>query len=308
MRIAEEIRKRFAYREVDTAFLLENVGIEYPAWVIRFWDGFGVAIPYEGNDVYEEFANAVLYNCKLGLGGQDRKYLLLVSSVEESRNEFATFCRDFVYPGDDGTFRKKITEDPVGWWKRWKILIGNSILEKRPYAVLGELVIYEHLLKEGKSVSWVGPEATSHDIVASNTEYEVKSTLSRYEKIIHISGQFQLQSETGRLFLYFCRFEKNMNGICINDMIDKLVNDYGISWHELDEKLGRLGYGTGNSARKEKYKIHEIIKYLVDKRFPQITPEMFKGEMLPVGIKQLSYDIDLSVVDGQNIRVETGIK
>lgn len=306
MIITEEIRKCFANRDVDIVYPLENIVSRYPAWVVHFQNSFGVAVPYRGNDVYEEFANAVLYSHELRFNGENRRCLLLTSSreVEVFRNEFALFCRDFVFPGDDGKLRRELTSDPVSWWKRWKILIGNAIAEKRPYAVLGELIIYGHLLRNGAAVDWTGPNSTSHDIVAPDVEYEIKSTLSRYDRIVHISGQFQLQNAAERLFLYFCRFEKNMNGICIDDMVKKLVDDYGISLNELNKKLGRLGYGVGSSARKEKYQIHEVLRYLVDDQFPRITPEMFKAGAIPAGIRQLSYDVDLSVIEGKNIDVE----
>jgi hypothetical protein len=140
-------------------------------------------------------------------------------------------------------------------------------------------------------------------LVGLDIEYEVKSTLSRYDKIIHITGQFQLQNTAKRLFLYFCRFEKNLNGISIDDIVDRLVNEHGESRDEINGKLNQLGYSIGNSARKEKYQIHEILKYPVDEHFPRITPELFKKEILPVGIKQLSYDVDLSVLTGQNVNI-----
>jgi hypothetical protein len=264
-------------------------------------DEFGVAIPYDGNEICEEFANASLYNHELNVRGQNENCLMLMSSVENSRNEFAIFCRDFIYPGNNGEQRNEITKDPVGWWQRWKFLIGNSIMEKKPYAVLGELLMYNYLLREGKKVSWEGPKSTSHDLIASDEEYEVKSTLSRYEKIVHITGQFQLQNTAKRLYLYFCRFERNVNGISINDVVNKLVVEQGESKEELNGKLNQLGYGTGSSARKEKYQVHEIIKYPVDENFPRITPELFKKETIPTGIKQLSYDVDLSVLIGKSI-------
>lgn len=303
MDIAEEIKTLFADGDIDAAYQIEGVAADCPAWVVRFWDSFGVAVPYDGEDVSEEFANASLYSYELNLGGRNQRCLLLTSSVEVSRNEFAVFCRDFVYPGKDNRSREELTGDPASWWKRWKNLIGNSIMEKYPYAVLGELITYEYLLSSGKTVNWEGPKSASHDLVSPDAEYEVKSTLSRYDKLVHISGQFQLQNSAKRLFLYFCRFERNLNGICINDMVEKLVNMHGESREELNAKLNQLGYGIGNSDRMEKYQIHEVLRYPVDERFPKITPEMFKKETLPTGIKRLSYDVDLSVMVGQKINM-----
>lgn len=304
MKLAEEIRELLANSDKNTAYRINNVSEEYPAWVIRFWDDrFGVAVPYSGPIINENFANASLYSEKYNFGGTDIDCLFLTSSLEKSRNEFAVFCRDFVYEGTEGKHRKALTDNPIIWWEHWKLLIGNSILEKRPYAVLGELVMYDYLLDMGYEARWEGPKLSSHDLVCPNVEFEVKSTLSRYDKTIHISGQFQLKNAAKRLVLYFCRFEKNINGICINDMVERLANKQGESIDELNGKLNLLGYGKGSSARKEKYIINEVMQYAVDDKFPRIIPEMFKTGALPVGIKQLSYDVDLSLLDGDSINI-----
>lgn len=304
MELIEEIKELFANSERNTAYKINSLPENTPAWVIRFWDdSFGVAVPYSGVTVNEGFANALLYNAVYNIGGTDIECLFLTSSLEKSRNEFAIFCRDFVYAGKNGTQRKTLIENPILWWEHWKILIGNSIMEKRPYAVLGELIMYDYLLDLGYDALWEGPALSSHDLVCPNEEFEVKSTLSRYDKTIHISGQFQLKNSAKRLVLYFCRFEKNINGICINKMVDLLVNKHGITRDEIDAKLNKLGYLNGSSAREEKYRINEVIQYEVDDNFPRIVPSMFKTEALPVGIKQLSYDVDLSLLEGDSIDV-----
>lgn len=62
-----------------------------------------------------------------------------------------------------------------------------------------------------------------------------------------------------RLYLYFCRFEQNTNGISINDVVDRLVSDEGESADEINGKLALQGYGVGSSARNERYQVHEVL-------------------------------------------------
>jgi hypothetical protein len=270
MEVLDEIKMLFSDSEIESAYLLKSIESAYPAWIVRFDDmSFGVAIPYKGEAVNEKFANVFFYSSYIMIEGKNEEYLLLTSSLEKTRNEFAIFCESFVSPGEKGEIRKSLCDDPIGWWKRWKSLIGNSIVDKRPYAVLGEMLTYYYLLKQKKMVAWGGPNASSHDIITDSEEYEIKSTLKRYDKVVHISGQFQLQNSSKRLWLYFCRFEQNSNGISINDMVERLVNS-GILREEINRKLQLLGYGEGNSARNEKYQIHEILKYPVDDYFPKI--------------------------------------
>ena len=300
--IREEIKKLFSNSDPDSAYRIEQVGKEYPAYVVRFIGSIGVAVFYDGDDFKESFANSEIFTGVINVDGMGHKCLFLVSSVESTRNEFAVFCEDFVDPGDDGNKRKELLSDPSIWWNHWKLLIGNAISEKRPYAIIGELLMYEYLLKKDVAVNWGGPKASSHDLITKDADYEVKSTTSSYDKLIHIAGQFQQQTDK-RLILYFCRFEKNINGISINDIVDRLVNSSGIFRDEINGKLSLQGYGPGTSARNEKYVIHEVIQYEVDETFPNITPAKFKDGIIPKGIKKIEYDVDLSVLDGKNVSI-----
>ena len=299
--IREEIKKLFSNSDPDSAYRIEQVGKEYPAYVVRFIGSIGVAVFYDGDDFKESFANSDIFTGVINVDGMSHKCLFLMSSVESTRNEFAVFCEDFVDPGDDGNKRKELLSDPSIWWNHWKLLIGNAISEKRPYAVIGELLMYEYLLKGGKNVTWGGPKASSHDLISKDIDYEVKSTTSRYDKIIHVAGQFQLQTEK-KLVLYFCRFEKNINGISINDMVDRLVNNCGEFRDEINGKLSLQGYSLGTSSRNEKYQVHEVVQYDVDESFPRITPDRLVGG-IPKGITKVEYDVDLSILDGERIPV-----
>jgi len=123
------------------------------------------------------------------------------------------------------------------------------------------------------------------------------------KKIIHVSGQFQLQKEK-KLSLFFCRFEENQNGVSINEVIDSLIDEEVETKEELNNKLSLLGYGVGASARNIKYQLHEVMEYDVDDAFPQITPESFVGGMLPRGIEHIEYDVNMSVLDGRAIDIK----
>ena len=297
----DEIKELFAFSEPGGVYRIESFDKKYPAWVVRFEDGtFGVTVLYDGPEINEEFANAQLYSGEFIIGDNRNKCLMLMSSVEKSRNEFALFCDAFAEPGNDGQDRKILCNDPSDWWRKWKFLIGNSIMDKRPYAIIGEMAVYEYLLARGEVAKWGGPDSASHDVVSEKADYEVKSTLSRYDKIVHISGQFQLQKSDKILFMYFVRFEQNINGKNINDYVERLV-EKGVYRDDIEKKLGKQGYTKGNSAREENYIIHEVVEYEVNESFPRIIPQMFIGGALPKGIEQLSYDLDLSVVNGLNI-------
>ena len=49
----------------------------------------------------------------------------------------------------------------------------------------------------------------------------------------------------------------------------------------------------GSPERKERYKIQEKRKYLVNDHFPKITKDTFQDKQFPQNIVHISYTIDL---------------
>lgn len=297
MELVEEIKKWFSNSDINRAYNIRCLDNKYPAYVIRLDSGIGVAIPYDGEAFSESFANVEIYSEDLNINGKNICCLILISHVEFTRNEFAVICAGFVDPGMDGCERLKILKTPIIWWKNMKYLIGNIAVEKKTYSVLAEMIVLYRVLKQGNKAVWNGINYGSHDITTAFEDYEVKSTLSRYEKIITIAGQFQLTSSR-KLSIIFCRLEKDVNGIDIEQMVEKLVS-IGENREDLEIKLKKIGYGIGRSARKEKYIVHEMLKYNVDDKFPRIVPELFITGKIPNGIKRITYDVDLSLVSGE---------
>ncbi|MNN97615.1 hypothetical protein D3C81_2168150 [compost metagenome] len=69
----------------------------------------------------------------------------------------------------------------------------------------------------------------------------------------------------------------------------------------LERALQRIGMEAGCSVRKEKFILLEARSYAVDNSFPRITPESFIGGVLPVGVVQFEYRIDLSGLKYQQL-------
>ena len=304
MNTASIIFNYFVNGEKNRAYRIKELPDSSPAWVVMVDDQFGVALPYTGDDVYEEFSNVCLSKQSLSLGDIAGDYLYLGCDDLEMKRTFSYFCADYVAPGENDSKRIAIISNPVAWWKEWKELIGNSNIEKRPYAVLGELLVYEFLLREKKGVKWNGPNASSHDISTREQEYEVKSTVSRYGRTVEISSIYQMESVSKKLFLYFCRFEQDQNGISIDDVAKILVVDHGVSEQELNRKLSKLGYKEGNSGRKMKYIVHEALMYEINEKFPKITKASFVEGKIPDGVLGMTYTVDLASIEGKGIDLE----
>jgi hypothetical protein len=199
-----------------------------------------------------------------------------------------------VTPGTDGAERAQLLADPLDWWEKWRHLLGNAVVNQTSYATLAELLAVEQLLASGEEAEWRGPLGGSVDIVTPSAGYEVKSTVSRYDSRVHVSGQFQLAiSESRPLYLLHYRFEPAASGDSINTVCGRLVSA-GITASLLENLLVRCGLEAGRSARDEMFTVLESRSFPVNNAFPRITPKSFVGGTLPSGVIHIEYQVELS--------------
>lgn len=291
----EEIRDGFANLSDRGSMLKINaLPVQFPAWVFREGAIFGVAVEVAPETtVREKFAGAGLSTEQRVVGDKLRYLLRLESSVQALRNEFAVVCAQMVMPGHDGDTRRCMVADPLGWWERWRQLLGNAAVNQSSYSVLGELLAFERLLQRGISAEWQGPKAGTVDIDAPDAGYEIKSTISRYDSIVHISGQFQLADHESRsLYLIHQRFEPVSSGDSVAAVVDRL-EAVGQNRTLLDELMVRCGLEAGSAARSECFRLIESSIYEVDADFPRITNQSFLDSVIPTGVVKIEYQIDL---------------
>lgn len=296
MDVLEEIRRGFANLDGSGRMLpIAAMPATAPAWVFREDATFGVAVELADNRLVSEgFAGARLATVERLVEGVPCRLLRLESSILSLRNEFAVVCAQMVESGKDDAIRAALLADPAAWWERWRHLLGNAVTSQTSYGMLAELLAFERLVEKGLQVDWRGPLGGTVDLVAAGSGYEVKSTVSRYDSRIHVSGQFQLaMADTRALALVHYRFESASSGESINSVCLRLGNA-GISIALLDDLLARGGFEAGSSARNEMFAVLEARLYPVDGAFPRIVPSSFTGGTLPPGIVQVEYHVDLS--------------
>ncbi len=274
---------------------IQAMPLNCPAWIFREGDSFGVAVECsKSQEISEGFAGARLRTVERVVAGQHRRFLRLESSIEWLRNEFGLICEHMISIESGIAVRHALLADPLAWWQRWRHLLGNALVDKHGYEVLAELLALEALVIKGIAFEWSGPFGGVVDVNTPATDYEIKSTISRYGTVINISGQFQLAASSGKpLQLVHCRFEPVDGGLSIDLVCDRLVV-LGVDAAMLEGALLRLGMEAGCSARKEGYRLLEARSYVVDESFPKITPESFINGVLPAGVVQLEYRVDLS--------------
>jgi hypothetical protein len=298
MDLLREIRENLA-AGVRGARKLQSLPAEYPAWTICTPEEYGVAVPYRNDAPFTEaFASCEIRAADLLMDDSaPGRYLFLASSDRSLRYEFSSVCAEFADPGEDGSKRRILSEEPLRWWEGWRELLGNAISDKEPYSVIAEMMVLDTLLRSHADVTWTAAYGGSHDIESLDESYEVKSTLRKYGSDVTISSHHQLRNDRKKsLSLYFCRMEKSVHGVSIDDMAARLVSD-GYQSDLLERQLGNLGYKPGTSGRTRKYKCLEKRKYAVDDSFPRITAESFLNGRMPAGITKIEYTVDLDGLD-----------
>lgn len=298
MNLLEEIRNDMAiiiswsnnniYSEVNSL-----KGTPYPAWCVKYYNEYGVAVERGSfkEDVYMEFANTKLVTKTLEVDGDSKNCIMLLCVDPKLHHMFSSVCAEFVDPGENGKDRKFLTDDPQEWGMEWRDLLGNVVSQKKSYSIMGEMLVLDYLFQQDSQTRWAAVNGGSHDIEAEAMSAEVKSTLQRYGSTVTISGQHQLLSAK-RLELYFVRMEKSKLGISIDDMVRSLTG-HGYDSIRIENELRQQGIMPGSPERKERYKIQEKRKYLVDDHFPKITKNTFQDKQFPQNIVHISYTIDL---------------
>ena len=269
---------------------------DYKAWVVR-WNGkIGVAVPYDsGEDVYSSFAEIEVESCTIN--GEQVLYLFIHAENNDKQWRslaFANICENFVSPGDDGSNRELVTHHTQEWCAKWKELLGNASSEIPVHAVVGEMMVYRWLLKQGVKPEWTASNHTRLDFMSNDAAWEVKSTLTHTDLQITVNGHKQLAGKPGcSLNLMFCRMEPNPEGESVNDMVENLTV-LGVDRDMLEDALTGLGLKIGAFARKERFSLIEMRRYPVNEKFPKLTEESFVGGKLPNGIIKINYVIDLA--------------
>lgn len=301
MELFEEIKSNWKLDIYNKMQQIESLKDSYPAWTIKTFEGYGVAILYDGDDVREDFSNAAIYCEQIGINGENHKVLVLSSKSSSMDSSFTNLCFDFVNPGDNGEYRKALLASPVRWWASWKELLGNKSIDERVYDVIGELAVLRYYAQKGLNPKWNGPNQSSYDIELDDSFVEVKSSMNRTKKEITISSIYQLSNLNKKLYLTFCTFELTAGqGESINSLVrDLRLLGYNVA--TINEALEKKGFGIGKSDRNKTFILHSMYQYVVDENFPKVIEQSFVDGVLPKGIIDISYAVDLSGLEAVNL-------
>jgi hypothetical protein len=186
-------------------------------------------------------------------------------------------------------------------YSAWRALFaggGPRMTIKQLAGLYGELQVLERLLQHSATAldRWRGPLGEPHDFVSPTLDLEVKTTLSDEDDVVHIHGLEQLSAPAGgELRLAHLRVESpSADGDSLGDVIDRLraVDRLG----KLPGPLAAVGYED-----EERHAYSELTFRLVSERwftvgpsFPRLSAGSFPGGIVPEGLADFRYTLDLS--------------
>lgn len=262
----------------------------YDAYAVNAYGYLGVAIELnEDIHVHEKFNRVELADANINIDGRSHRVIFLFTKEKYMDDHYGMLCLDFIKMEK----RDSISKKPLIWFQEWSDLLGNSKKTKMVYDVIGEMKVLVELVKKGYQPSWDSMEHNTFDISTNNELFEIKTSTSKYETLVTIHNQFQLEPlENKNLYVVFVRVEKSEVGESIDSLRNELAS-LGYDIENVDKYLTDIGYYLGKIERCEKYIVHEIRKYIVDEKFPKITKESFIGNEFPNGVVKLEYTITL---------------
>ncbi len=269
---------------------------EYPAYVYKHGQDYGVCIPFNSPIVFsEDFTNAKLRTLELYFNGGKEKVLFLSTSNSLYREQFSIISANFIDPGVNGERRKSIVDDPEKWVLSWVDLLGNTKKNKKSYSIFGELYVLYYLFKKDKTIRWTGASSGTHDIESNDSSFEVKTTKLKYDNYITVSSHNQLFSNNSTQ-LVFVRLEQTPYGISINSLVENLVAE-GYDKENLESGLSKHGLYSTKRERNIKYTVLESKKYNLDKDFPKLNLVDLSTIPKYEHIVKITYSIDLTGLD-----------
>jgi hypothetical protein len=171
---------------------------------------------------------------------------------------------------------------------------------KQLAGLYGELHVLDRLLalSERATSRWRGPLGEPHDFVGPGLDVEVKTTLSDEDDVVHIHGLEQLSAQEGsELYLAHVRVETpSSEGESLGEMVARLQNIDQSG--KLPGLLVAAGYADAerHTYSEVTFRVVEERWFAVDDPFPRLTADTFEAGMVPAGLGDFRYTLDLSAV------------
>lgn len=186
---------------------------------------------------------------------------------------------------------------------RWRRLLRSSLLRgmsrQARLGLFAELVVLAALIEADRGFpvdAWRGPLNEPHDFEAPARCLEVKA-LSTVSDGIVVHGLEQLDMHDGRpLDLVLLRIVEDQDGRSLSDLVHHLRTVVA-SRSDLRTRLSAAGWSEQpDRPDVDMFSVDEVLRVSVNTHTPRLVPSSLVAGVLPSGIGNLSYRVDLGAL------------
>jgi len=178
----------------------------------------------------------------------------------------------------------------------WKLLFSGSDITAIEKGLIGELYVLRHFITRYSFpvIIWEGPMNGTKDFRLPGQNVEVKTTSSRYDYFVEISGLYQTAELQSQERLVFIRLEQTKNGLLSVRSLQDELNTLTTASGEISEFRRRLeDYPQVIFETLNTWEVLEAVVMEIDHNFPRISEQSFVNHRLPDGIMQIKWTADL---------------
>lgn len=227
---------------------------------------------------------------------------------------FARLCQDLIDQtrhACDQTGASDFVLQCLACWTRLMELMRSGFSEAAARGLIGELLFLENTAIPRVGVDaairgWIGPEGGSQDFRLAGNAVEVKTCLLGSAKLT-ISSLDQLDAGDAPLYLVVVSVspcsEKDSSEVSLNDLIARVrkLLGHAVALAEFEKRLADAGLDENSASANAFYQVHGMRVFRVDGKFPRL-----RRSLLPLGVRDASYTIDLSVCAGFECELSFG--
>ena len=165
--------------------------------------------------------------------------------------------------------------------------------------LVGELLVLIRLLEHASDAwrAWRGPLGDRHDFRSGDHALEVKTSARVSASTITVSSLEQMAPPSGgSLHLLHIRLEEAAGGKLSISTLGRAVLGRADEPNRIRDCLAALGCDDVDSPQwnTTSFRLEAQTYYLVDDLFPRLTPNMLPEGIVPAGVSDITYQIDLA--------------
>ena len=230
--------------------------------------------------------------------GRPLRYLDLTCMVTELDAVFSEVAAEVLSRLESGQGCGPAAQSTIQDFRRL-LLRSPSVATTTITGLVGELLVLSRLLERASDAwrTWRGPLGDRHDFRSGDHALEVKTSSRIAASTITVSSIEQMAPpSSGSLHLLHILLEETAAGQLSISTLGRAVLNRADEPNRIRDCLAALGCDDVDSPQwnTTPFRLEAQTYYLVDDLFPRLTPNMLPEGVVPAGVSDVTYQIDLA--------------